>query len=540
MVASFANPQSALDADDTNTISAVYINGVTVDAVSWNPKFGRQSPVATCTITIPLPRPSVVTDNAVVECIGGHNDLVGTLFSGRIPQWRNAMSLRGNLLTITAVGWASLLTYKTPVDLIFDGPIGAHLVLDSVCSRVGIPSYRADPIYDPTGAILIELGGNKQIDEGKFVIKADTSPWQVLNSAFREYHHFIMDTPDGTVIAARIAGPPTSEPTVTFTEGVHLMSASMDHDIRSIVNYPNIEGPTYEDPYGASVPIRAAPASVVADDRIPVNAGVNRENTRSSLLVTQQMAEIVLQYQLLDFSEPQEPVSWEAIAVPGVSPGDVVDVACDTVEANGRFWLTDLSITCNDGALTADYDGWAGTGEASAVLDNSYEVIIQTAPLHLGDEVLSHYAQPTPFGTSKTWPLTIPDRATAVNVRGKHHGSNSQLVGGVNTDLEVTKWQIWEASVPASQYDTTGTDAPRAVASGNMPIVNEDLALRKNYTLLSNWAPFAVNLSRLDPGDYVLRLVCGVKAGPDDLEVRDVYLQVYGTAEPVTIPQEVA
>lgn len=536
MVASLASPQAALDARHTNTISAVYIGGVTVPAIDWNPRFGRQSPIATCTITIPLPRPATVTDNAAVQCIGGHNDLVGTMFSGRIPQWRSAHSIRGNLLTITAVGWASLLTYRTPVDLIFQGPIPAHVVLDSVCSRVGIPNYRADPIYDPTGTILIELGGNTQIDDGKFVIKADTSPWQVLNAAFREFHHVIMDTPDGTVIAARIAGQPTATPTVTFTEGVHLISASMEHDIRGIVNYPNVEGPTFEDPYGASVPIRAAPESVTADDRIPVNDGVNRENTRSSLLVTQQLAEIAMQYQLLDSSAPAEPVSWEAVAVPGVAPGDVVDVDCGTVEVDGRYWLTDLSITCNRGALTADYDGWAGTGETAGVLDNSTEITIQTDPLHLGDEYLSHYAQPAHQGSSKTWPISIPDRATAVNARGKHHGSNSQLIGGVNTDLEVTRWQIWEEGT--TDFSEKGTNAPRPITSGNMPIVNEDLLARKDYTNIANWSPFAVNLSRLDPGNYILRLVSGVKAGIDDLEVRDVVLEIWGTSDPVVIPQE--
>jgi hypothetical protein len=93
--------------------------------------------------------------------------------------------------------------------------------------------------------------------------------------------------------------------------------------------------------------------------------------------------------------------------------------------------------------------------------------------------------------------------------------------------------------VPASKYDSTGTDAPRPEASGNMPIVNEDLALRKNYNLLSNWQPFAINLGRLEPGNYVLRLVSGVKAGPDDFEVRDVILETFGVAEPVVIPAEI-
>ena len=42
----------------------------------------------------------------------------------------------------------------------------------------------------------------------------------------------------------------------------------------------------------------------------------------------------------------------------------------------------------------------------------------------------------------------------------------------------------------------------------------------------------------MDAGDYVLRLVCGTKAGKDDFEVRDVYLEVFGVAEPVIEPGE--
>jgi hypothetical protein len=131
-----------------------------------------------------------------------------------------------------------------------------------------------------------------------------------------------------------------------------------------------------------------------------------------------------------------------------------------------------------------------------------------------------------------TWDFTIDDRATAVNVRGLHHGTNSQLIGGVNTDIEVTKWEVW---LPGSDFDD---DEQRPERSGNMPIVDENLLQRLDYDDLDNWAPFAINLRNLDAGNYTLRLVSGVKAGPDDFEVRDVILEVYGVVEPVILPGE--
>jgi hypothetical protein len=536
VLASLTTPQEALDARYTRTSGSVFVGGVTVDAVSWSAQFGVDQAVATCSFTIPLPRPETVVANAVVEIQAGHNDLVGTVFSGRIPSWEAVMDTRGDTFNVRAVGWCSLLAYPERFDLTYDGPITLSALFDSLCARRGVPSYRADDVTDPTGTIEITLGGNAAIDEGKVIIKASQSPLAFLTSSVEPFGYRVYDTPSGEVRLTRVSGLPVGDPVVTFTEGVHLMSARSQYDITGITNYWEIVGQTYEDDYGATVPIRAFPETIPSDDLIPVNDGVSYRQYRNSLLVTQQMAEIVRQVREIDTSEPDTPVKWEAVAVPGVDPGDVVTVDCDTVEANGVYWLQSMDITSSARGLTASYEGWLGAGTALPAGNDRTTITIQTAALHLGDEYEAHYAHPAIQGTSKTWDITIPERATAVNVRGLHHGTNSQVVGGVQTDLEVTKWQVWLPEVPASKYDTTGTDAPRPEASGNMPVVNENLPQRLNYTLLSNWQPFAINLGRLDAGEYVLRLVCGVKAGNDDFEVRDVYMEVFGVAEPVIEP----
>jgi len=204
-----------------------------------------------------------------------------------------------------------------------------------------------------------------------------------------------------------------------------------------------------------------------------------------------------------------------------------------------------------DNGAMATYDGWAGAGVAMPAGNNRTVSIVQTAPVHLGNETLSWYAVPVPSGTAKTWNITVPERATAVNVRGIHHGTNSQVLGGVQTEIEVTKWQAWPAGT--TNFKEEGDNRP--TASGNMPSVPEYLSSRLAYNPNASvtfedgskknpigyyyWSPFAINLGRLEAADYVLRLVSGEKVGPDDFEVANVTLEVYGVAEPVIVPQEI-
>lgn len=532
---SFATPQAALDALDTTTRGLAYVGGVTVELLSWSAQYDVNSATATATIVTSLPRPVSVQPNAIVEIQGGHNDLVGTLFHGRLPRWDAAMQERGDLLTLRPVGWTSLLTYRERFDLVYDGPITIRALFDSLCARRGVPSYQADPVLDTTGSVEIALGGNPDSAGGKVTIPASQSPLAWLNSACDLFGYRVYDTPDGTVRLSRVSGIPTTDPVVTFAEGVQVLGATGSYDISGVVNYPDVEGVTYEDRWGASVPIRAFPGTVEASPYVPVNDGVTYLPLRSSHLVTQQLAEYALQVALIDRNAPDQPVRWDSVAVPGISVGDVVAIESQTVEASGSYWLVGLDLTgSRDGALTATFDGWRGSGEAATPGTNVVVTTIQTTPLHLGNETLSHYADPVPHDTSATWPIEIPDRATAISVRGLAHGVNSQIVDGVESELEVTKWEVY---LPGEDPDD---DDVRPQASGTMPTMPEDLAARKDYTNLANWSPFAVNLNRLEAGSYVLRLVCGTKSDVDDFEVQAVDLHIHGTNEPVIVPQEAA
>lgn len=537
----FASPQEALDALDTAPQASVYVGGVTVDALAWDAQFDVDS-TATCRLSLSLPRPANVIANAVVEIQGGHNGLVGTLFSGRIPAWKSSVTSRGLTLDVRPVGWTSLLAYRSRYDLVFDGPITIAALFDALCARMGVPSYVADDVTDPTGTITITLGGNPQIDEGKVIIPANQTPLAFLRTACKPFGYRVYDTPSGVVRLSRVSGLPAGDPVVTFTEGIHPFSEESSYDISGIVNYPDVYGPTYEDEWGASIPIRAFPAAVEADDRIPVNDGVSYQDGRNSILVTQQMAEIALAVALIDGSAPTEPVSWEAVAVPGVSVGDVVVLDAETIEAGGNYWLVSMDINSANG-LTAKYDGDAGKGTALPAGNNRELVALQITPVHVGDETRSNYAHPVPHGIVYEWTITIPERVTAYNLRGWGHGWNSQVVGGVETELEVSKWAVYADGVDPDDDDV------RPETSGNMPVMAEELSTSRNYTIFTVatdgtvtnpgfWKPFAINLGRLEAGTYLVRLEPGIKAGRDDGEVRYVFAEQYGRAEPVVIPQE--
>jgi hypothetical protein len=550
-MAAIATPQGVLDARDTTTQGMVLVNGVTVQHIEWDARFSVASAYANASVTLSLPRPEVVQANATVQIQGGYDDYVRTLFSGRLPRWQSSMR-REDTITLYPVGWCSLLAYRERFDLVFDGPITISALFDALCARRGVPSYRADRVTDETGTIEIELGTNPSIDDGKVIIPASQSPLAYLNNQAEIYKYRIYDTCDGTVRLSRISGMPLGDPVVTFQEGWSILGADRDYDISDIVNYPDIHGRTFEDALGASVPIRAFPDPVVSSPFVPVNDGVSYQRITSSLITTQQQAEIALAAAQVDMNAPHTPVQWDAVAVPGLNVGDHIALDAQAVEGTGSYWLTDMRIQGrSSGSLTATYNGWAGGGVAMPAGENREFQLIQTGVVHLGDETLTHYASPAPNGNvsnqRQKWTITIPERTTAVSVIYWHHGTNSQLVGGVQTDLEVSKFSVFE--VGANRND----DDVRAVTSGTLEILSEDLARRYPYSQFTTttnddgeivaldpgyWKPGAANLDRLDAGTYDLYLDAGEKNGWDDFEARLLYLVFYGRAEPVIVPQE--
>lgn len=519
--ASIATPQAALNARYTQPVRTVYVAGVTVmnTGVTHRHRVGE---TATGRISMLLPRHGVVEPLAEVEIQGGVNDLVGTQFSGYIPTWEGAMTSRGNLLDVEIVGWSQLLHEPLRDDLVFPGPVAADAVFVALCQLVGVPSYRAEVATTVAGDPLM-LGGNNAVDDGAFIIKALQSPLSQFQRVVSEYGYFVTDFPDGTVVFHHVYGLPTGDPVVTFTEGLHLGTARRGYDVRGIVNVWDINGVTYEDEYGGRIVLRSIADPDEVEPHPDIRGGYRYERKQNSDIVRQDQADAIRARYELDYSAASAPVKWEAVALPGVNPGDCVQVESSTVEASGTLWLTGIEIDNDNGGYTASYEGRAGAGEALPGIEDRIEIPIQTAAVHLGDEFRSNYAHPATQGVEKVWTFTLPSNVSVANIRGEGHGWNSQVIGGVQTDLEVTKWAVWQHGVDRTNRDN------QPISSGNMPVMNEELST--NWATKPEWPRFAVNLRTIDAGEYDLVLTCGVKAGTDDGEVRNAYLECYGTTE---------
>lgn len=533
---SLSTPQAALDALDTSPSLTVYIGGVLTDVVSYSGDHARgRSAVGRLQLLLPVD--DHVVPGAAVEVQAGHNDLIGTVFSGFIPNDAHALTIRGAVADVQIVGWSKLLDEDNWETIAFTGPVALDAVFAALCEHMDVPSYTADPPTYIDGTTPVELGGNPQIDGGVETFREQQSLLAQLQRKANDYGYYIQDMPWGPVSLRQISGMPNTDPVIAVEEGVHLVSARRDRDYSAIVNYWDIQGQEYEDEFGALIPIRSRPDEVPFDERIRPD-GVRRRGIRSSDIVREDQAEAIRQRLEIDTSEPEITVSWTGIGLPGIGPGDVVSVTAPTVGIDGDYWLLSMrqTFSIRDG-FAATFEAWAGSGEALPSLVERSELVIDDNVSHLGDEYVGWYAKPTANGTRKTWDFTLTEKASHANVRCYAHSWNSQLSGGQNKDLNVSKWEVWEAGASRT--------ADQPVASGTLPVMNENYNQRPDFSIFTvvgdvvtnagYWTQTAVPLSRLDPGDYELDFVCGRAAGFDDGEVRRIRLELYAANDPAVI-----
>lgn len=505
------------------------INGRTIPVFEADAQHGVDQPIGTGSITVPLPLPDSLRGpgeqilNAPINVQAGfENGRIRTIFSGRIDADRFTMDARTREATLNLIGNASLLDFEEETDLIFPGPVRLEEIIRSLCRWRRVPSVRIDRITYPDGATDVTLGTNKDIDEGEVIIPRRTSPLQWISRKLELFGYRIFDCPNGELRVQRVSGLPDEAPLASYVEGVNLYRLERRRDLSKMVTYWRIEGASYTDNDGVQMKIVSIPATVPPHPLL-TPPGYRGARISDSDLVSQSLAHAARNVAEIDHAAPYLEASWETRGDPDRQPGDVIEARSETFDSAGKRWLMSIRQTVTNRDYTAQMTAWAGAGSPLLAGSDARTVAVATGPYHIGDEYLSHYAVPSPNSKTVRLSFVVPDEYTSIAISGLGHGCNSFLIDGANAESTVSKIEVWQGS------------GEEPVGSAELPVMPENLLERLNYRNIANWQRFRLPIpGRLEPGRAEIRIVSGEdkNGGPDDFEVRDIAVTLYGVGTP--------
>ena len=537
--------QDAIDARHKRAQRIVFINGIKTDVIDVTTSHAVKDPIGTCTIELPAPLPANVFLGASVEVQMGYTQLTGTVFRGRIPKVSAAISTQGRMATITAVSNGNRLNRKDYVDVTYAGPITLKDLFQAVCTRRKVEQFYSDDttyVDQETGqTVTIFYGNNQDANQKSVKVPRKTTSLAFLNSAANILGYYVFDTPNG-VRQKRVSGMPTSTAAIAVIEAWNVFSLSYEDDASDVANYIEGFGAKYTDADGATVALRSIPLALPNDPILEslYGEGWARDERSSDLLDTIALADAARNVAEMDQGAPLETVTWETHGAPLLMPGDVVDVTSPSAGITGLQWVMSVQHRFGPDGFYTTCTGWRGAGVALPAGEDCLTLALPGGPWHVGNEPLSHYAVPNPGGTTIKLPFSVTQEYSSLTARCWCHGANSYLVDGQNFDAKVSRFEVHKVGEP---------DEKKNVGSGNLPVLNEDLALRRPYNekvggvlTYKWWSRCVVPIPNgLEVGDYELWLISGEDStgGPDDFEISQVVLTACGVGSPM-FPTEAA
>ncbi len=519
--------------------TACIIDGVEVPITSARSTTGTEpsNAVASGSITIPGRRPNVAQPGASVVIYAGYDGNARPIFTGTLADDEASFSSQGKVFQADLVGHSNLLTYPNEEEIGFTGPMSMNVWWRSMCNHFGVPTYHADATTDQGGTTLM-LGDNP--DVGAFIpIRTEITPLRdmVQRAQALGYRHF--DTPDGTVRLQRVSGLPTMayEDVPQFAQGVSVMDVRRRQSFDGIANWWDVWGAEYQAVDTSEVAIRSFPESVTENTTLFGPSGIARKEIRDRNLDTVLLADACRNAFEVDYSTPQHRFRWTCVGGDNERyPGE--QVAILSPQANWRstefvdqvlaalprvVWLTRVDHSIGTRGFTTVLEGWAGNGAALPAGNDCVTTTLLAGSVHVGNETLSHYRNPSPVGLEYEIGFTALDDYTTATIRFDGHGCNSFVR---NTESTASRYEIWQ-----------GGDR---VMSGEMPRQDENLELRLDYDLDSTWAEnLVVPLTgRLDAGPATLKIISGKDSDVgdhDDYEVKNVRATFCGVGKPVIV-----
>ena len=517
----------------------VVIDRVETPAISVRTSHDVDQPIGTGSVTVLAPVPRQVRVAAPVDIYAGWDGATARIFSGRIADTTATWDDRGGMVTIPLEGHAWRLRpsfYESNRG--YNGPLRLSAFVLSQCASRGVPTPMIDISTTPDDDD-IELGSNPDVNGGWIPLPTTTSPLDLIRRYSELFGYRLFDRPDGVTRWKRISGAPTGsvQNVPLFSEGVSGLSFERSETMRQMVNYWDVWGARYTASDTSDVAIRSFPASVPFDERLGVN-GVNQQQIRDEALVTQLLADAARNAHEIDYADPLVRWRWQTTGRPDLQTGDSVAVQSPTVNAPSDgslignivhllpvlMWLMRVEHTISDAGWTTALEGWTGWGDPlPAGNDCTTQTLLGSQGVHVGNEWLAHYRNPSPAGTQYDMVFTLPDDYSTANVRGLLHGANSFQF---NEESEASRFEVWHSS-----------DTDRPSASGVLPRVAENLEQRYPYGPTDQyWEPFVVPLSgRLKAGSNRLRVIAGEDRNVgdvDDFELANITLTLCGVGQP--------
>jgi len=502
----------------------VFINGHLANVRDIRTDHDVDQPIATGSIVVKAPLRSFMRLGVPIRIEAGYDGQTEVIFDGRLSSTAASFGDSGGEVRIPIEGHGKLLWYAEHTDLAFTGMQSLKTVFNSICARRKVPLYYADNTLYPNGGTL-NYGGNSRVNNGNITIRKNSSPGSAIDRWARHYGYRAYDTPIGYHRLKKISGLPLDAPFRDYIQGVNLFDVEQTQTLEGMVNWWDIYGAKFVNADGSETVLHAFAAEVKRDSRLGPS-GINRESITDEDLVNLARCDYVRNVQEIDRSTPYYRWAWTVQGDPELSPGHVVSVTSRAVGSNTALWVMRVSHQITDRGWTTSLEGWAGAGQPLPAGDDCVtQTLLSSSGRHLGNEYLSHYRRPNPDGTVVKIPFSVAEDYSTLTIRGYGHGTNSFVA---NAESTASRFEIWQP------HDTT-----RAVASGEMPRLNENLEKRLNYSLDSTWERLVIPLTgSLRAGSAELRIIAGedrTVGDIDDFEVRSLTITTCGVGVPVII-----
>lgn len=233
-----------------------------------------------------------------------------------------------------------------------------------------VGTYIVAHAHDLDGNIVY-LGGNGLVAAGQVVLGRHERPLDVANRIANEFGYVVVDAPNGVPRMIPFRGLPTNTLAATFTETVNSWNFRAVHDPKNVYNSVRVEGAsgTDQDKKKFAYVYQTPTADVVANPDIPNPPKAALLPFSDSLLVTQDLVEVVGAIQETNHSEEALSATWDTWPQ-ALAPGQTVHATSATEGIDDDLFVQHVSHDLGASGFVCHLTGWRGAAHAFSEEDD--------------------------------------------------------------------------------------------------------------------------------------------------------------------------